>query len=130
MEENLPYNLPMATLPLTVERLGSLGGPGVLCLHGPLTMENVLSFLHAVRREEHAECMVLDLTEVPYIDSSGLGSLVSACIARQKAGLRVALAGVNERVIRLLEITKTESLFLIFPTIDDAIVALTSTAQA
>jgi len=89
-----------------------------------------LPFLHAVRREEHAESMVLDLTEVPYIDSSGLGSLVSACISRQKAGRRVALAGVNERVNRLFEITKTDSLFLIFPTIHDAIIALSGTAQA
>ena len=101
-----------------------------MCLHGPLTMENVLSFLHAVRREENAESMVLDLTEVPYVDSSGLGSLVSACVSRQKAGRRVALSGVNERVLRLFEITKTEPLFLIFPTIDEAIAALSSAAQA
>ena len=120
----------MATNALTVERLGPGGGPGILCLHGPLTMDNVLSFLHAVRREESAESMVLDLTEVPYIDSSGLGSLVSACISRQKAGRRVALSGVNDRVFRLFEITKTESLFLIFPTIEEAIAALSGAAQA
>lgn len=114
---------------MTVERLGP-SGKGVLCLRGPLTMENVTSFQNAIRREENAEAVVVDLTEVPYVDSSGLGSLVSACVSRQKAGRRVALAGVNERVSRLFEITRVESLFLIFPTIEEAVDALSRTAQA
>ncbi len=93
-------------------------------------MENVHPFQAALRREENAESVILDLSEVPYLDSSGLGSLVSAYVSRQKAGRRVALSGVNERVFRLFEITKVESLFLIFPTLDDAVAALSSSAQA
>lgn len=120
----------MVANPLTVERLGKLAGQGVLCLRGPLTIENVLPFQNAIRREENAPTVILDLSEVPYIDSSGLGSLVSAYVSRQKAGRGVALTGVNERVFRLFEVTRTESLFLIFPTIDEAISALTGPAQA
>ncbi|HLW87466.1 MAG TPA: STAS domain-containing protein [Terriglobales bacterium] len=116
--------------PLTVERLGAVGGQDVLCLRGPLTMENVLPFQNAIRREEGAESVIVDLSEVPYIDSSGLGSLVSAYISRQKNGRRVALSGVNERVFRLFEITKTESLFLMFETLDDAVAALSGAAEA
>ena len=41
-------------------------------------MENVSPFLNAVRRE-NAPTMILDFSGVPYLDSSGLGSLVSAC---------------------------------------------------
>jgi len=120
----------MVAVPLTVERLGAIGGQGVLCLRGPLTMENVLPFQNAIRREEKEESVIVDLSEVPYIDSSGLGSLVSAYITRQKAGHRVALSGVNERVFRLFEITKTESLFLMFETLDDAVAALSGAAEA
>ena len=120
----------MIANPLTVERVGKVEGQGVLCLRGPLTIENVLPFQNAFRREEGAETIILDLSEVPYMDSSGLGSLVSAYVSRQKAGRRVALTGVNERVFRLFEVTRTESLFLIFPTIDEAISALTQSAQA
>jgi anti-sigma B factor antagonist len=120
----------MVAIPLTVERLGAIAGQGVLCLRGPLTMENVLPFQNAIRREEAAESVILDLSEVPYIDSSGLGSLVSAYISRQKTGRSVALSGVNERVFRLFEITKTESLFLMFETLDDAVAALSGAAQA
>lgn len=102
----------------------------MLCLQGPLTIENVLPFQNAIRREQDAQTVILDFSQVPYIDSSGLGSLVSAYVSRQKAGRGVALTGVNERVLRLFEVTRTDSLFLIFPTVDDAIMALTSPAQA
>ena len=116
--------------PLNIERVGSFEGPGVLCLRGPLTVENIQPFQNALRREAAAETVIVDLTEVPYIDSSGLGSLVSAYVSGHKSGRRLALTGVNERVFRLFEVTRTESLFLMFPTIEDAITALTNPAQA
>lgn len=120
----------MPAIPLMIEKIGDIAGQGVLCLHGPLTMENVRPFQNAIRREENADTVILDLSEVPYMDSSGLGSLVSTYVSRQKAGKRVALAGVNERVYRLFEITKVESLFLIFETIEQAVAALSGAAQA
>jgi anti-sigma B factor antagonist len=102
---------------------------GVLSFRGPLTMENVTSFLNAVRRES-APTMILDLSGVPYLDSSGLGSLVSACTSCTKAGRRVALTGVNKRVLKVFEITKVEHVFLMFPTLGDAIEAFTNAGTA
>jgi|SRR4051812_38828683 anti-sigma B factor antagonist len=113
-----------------VEQLsGELPGQGVLCLHGPLTAENLLPFQNAIRREKSAT-VVLDFTEVPYVDSAGLGTLVSAYISRHKAGQRMALSGINPRVMKLLEITRTESLFLIFETVEDAMDAFSHAASA
>jgi anti-sigma B factor antagonist len=119
---------PMIVNLLTIERLGDMNG--VVCLHGPLTIENVRLFQNAIRREEKADTVILDLTGVPYIDSSGLGSLVGAYISRQKMGRRVALTGVNERIFNLFEVTRTDSLFLIFDTVDHALEALHGGAQA
>jgi anti-sigma B factor antagonist len=102
---------------------------GVLSLHGPLTLENVSPFLNAVRRE-NAPTIILDFADVPYMDSSGLGSLVSAYTSCQKAGRRVALTGVNQRVLKVFEITKTEPLFLMFDSVDDALEALTNAGSA
>jgi anti-sigma B factor antagonist len=115
----------MATEPLEIERLDR----GVLSFRGPLTMENVTPFLNAVRRET-AQTMILDLTGVPYLDSSGLGSLVSACTSCAKSGRRMALTGVNKRVMKVFEITKTERVFLMFPTLGDAIEAFTNAGTA
>src|ERR1700730_329316 len=99
----------MTSEPLEIERLDR----GVLSLHGPLTMENVSPFLNAVRRED-APTMILDFTGVPYLDSSGLGSLVSACTTCAKAGRRMALTGVNKRVLKVFELTTIEEIFLWF----------------
>lgn len=115
----------MASDPLQVERLDR----GVLSLHGPLTMENVSPFLNAVRRED-APTMILDFTGVPYLDSSGLGSLISACTSCVKAGRRIALTGVNPRVRRVFEITKVEQVLLMFPTLADALEAFTNAGTA
>ena len=92
-------------------------------------MENIPPFLNAVRRES-APTMILDFTGVPYLDSSGLGSLVSAYTSCQKAGRRVALTGVNQRVMKVFEITKVEPIFLMFPTVSEALEALTNAGSA
>ena len=115
----------MATEPLEVERLEQ----GILSFHGPLTMENVTNFMNAVRRET-APTMILDFSGVPYLDSSGLGSLVSACTSCVKSGRRMALTGVNKRVLKVFEITKVEQIFLMFPTLSDAIEAFTNAGTA
>jgi anti-sigma B factor antagonist len=110
---------------LQVERLDD----GVLSFRGPLTMENVPPFMNAVRREG-APTIILDFSGVPYLDSSGLGCLVSAYTSCSKAGRRVALTGVNQRVRKVFEITKVEQLFLMFPTLADAIEAFTNAGSA
>jgi anti-sigma B factor antagonist len=110
---------------LQVERLDQ----GVLSFRGPLTMENVPPFMNAVRREG-APTMILDFSGVPYLDSSGLGCLVSAYTSCAKAGRRVALTGVNHRVRKVFEITKVEQIFLMFPTLADAIEAFTNAGSA
>src|SRR5438094_4606564 len=102
----------MASEPLEIERLDR----GVLSFRGPLTMENVSPFLNAVRRE-NAPTMILDFSGVPYLDSSGLVSLVSAYTSCQKAGRRGALTGVNQRVMRVFEITEVEVNFRSLPTL-------------
>jgi anti-sigma B factor antagonist len=115
--------------PLIVERALPGEGQGILVLKGPLTANNLHSLQNAIRREQ-TPTLILDFTEVPYIDSSGLGSLVSAYVSGHKNGQQVVLTGINNRVAKLFEITKLEPFFLIFPTIDDALEALSNSGQA
>ena len=63
---------------LTVERYeGVADDQRILLLRGPITIETAPRFEQAVRHES-ADTMILDLSDVPYIDSVGLGSLVAA----------------------------------------------------
>jgi anti-sigma B factor antagonist len=115
---------------LEVERpFRNAGGRGVLLLRGPLVNENLPDFQNAIRRE-NVPTMILDLSGVPYIDSAGLGSLVSAYVSRHKSGQRTVLTGVNPRIIHLLEITRMAQLFPIFPSLSDALDALSGSASA
>ncbi len=54
----------------------------------------------------------------------------SANVSCQKAGRRVVLSGVSERVSRMFKITNVESLFLTFPTLEEAIGGLTRAGAA
>jgi anti-anti-sigma regulatory factor len=47
---------------------------------------NSLLFQNAIRREEGFSTVILDLSHVPYIDSTALGALVAANVSLQKAG--------------------------------------------
>jgi anti-sigma B factor antagonist len=115
---------------LEVERpFHAAGGKGVLLLKGPLTNENLPDFQNAIRRE-NVPTVILDLSGVPYIDSAGLGSLVSAYVSRHKSGQRTVLTGVNPRIIHLLEITRMAQLFPIFPSLADALEALSHPGTA
>lgn len=102
----------------------------VLCLRGPLVARNGPVFQNAMRREESAHTVIVDLSEVPYVDSAGLGLLVSAYVARQKTGRRMVLTGINSRVQRLFEITRVNELFLIFSSAQEAVAALQSAGEA
>ena len=116
--------------PLEIERVEGFPAQEVLSLRGPLTANNGATFHNAMRREEPAHTVILDLTDVPYIDSAGLGLLVSAQVSRQKSGRRIVLSGINPRVQKLFDITRITELFLIFSNPQEAVAALHSAAQA
>jgi anti-sigma B factor antagonist len=120
----------MAVQELTVERYaGVADGQRVLLLRGPLTLETSSHFDRVVRNES-AETMILDLANVPYVDSVGLGALVSAQVSIQKTGRCLVLTGVNPRVVKVMEITNVKRLFMTFPTTWEAVEALANTGSA
>jgi anti-sigma B factor antagonist len=115
---------------LEIDRSDAFPTQEVLSLRGPLTANNGPVFQNAMRREEPMHTVILDLSDVPYVDSAGLGLLVSAHISRQKSGRRIVLSGINPRVQRLFEITRMADLFLIFSSPEEAVAALSGAAQA
>ncbi|MBV9340650.1 MAG: STAS domain-containing protein [Acidobacteria bacterium] len=115
---------------LLVERSAAFPRYEVLALTGPLTASNVPVFGNAMRREQSAQMLIIDLTEVPYMDSFGLGVLVSAYVSRQKAGHGTVLSGITPRVQKLLDITRVRDIFLIFSTTEEAVAALRGAAEA
>ncbi len=64
---------------------------------------------------------VLDFSSTEYIDSSGLGVLVSVSKKIREAGGELRLAGLNEDLRMLFELTKLDTLFKICDTTDEAV---------
>jgi anti-sigma B factor antagonist len=65
--------------------------------------------------------IVLDLQQVTYIDSSGLGLMVSKYVSARRRGGDVKLLHPSARSIHLLEITHLAQIFEVFESEDDAV---------
>ena len=67
--------------------------------------------------------LVVDMSDVSFVDSSGLGALVSALKALKvlKGGGDVRLANVQPPVVALLEIIRLHRVFASYPSVDQAV---------
>lgn len=67
-----------------------------------------------------ANRVLLDLSQVDFIDSSGLGAIVASMKAMQ-AGQKLELTGLSPTVDKVFRMTRMDSIFAIHPTVKDAI---------
>jgi anti-sigma B factor antagonist len=65
--------------------------------------------------------LVLDLAEVGYIDSAGLGTLVAGFTSAQNQGASLKLANLTKRFHEQLNITKLVTVFDVFDDTDAAV---------
>lgn len=65
--------------------------------------------------------LVVDLTNVSFIDSSGLAALVSGLKATLQAGGTLKLAGLNDQARTIFRITRLDRVFELYPDIAAAI---------
>lgn len=89
----------------------------ILDLKGRLIVGEPVSGLREKIRslaEERSTNVVLNLEQVDYIDSTGLGSLVICFTTLQKAGGSLKLLNLNRRNIELLVLTKLSTVFEVF----------------
>jgi anti-sigma B factor antagonist len=70
--------------------------------------------------------VVVDLAKINWMNSSGLGMLISALTTIRNAGGDLKLASTTEKIKSLLTITKLISVFDIYSSVDEAVAALQS----
>jgi anti-anti-sigma factor len=75
----------------------------------------IVSRLQPAFAEAGPETVCLDLTEVTFLDSSGIGVLVVASQLAEKAGVPFSVVGPNRNVYEQLRITGLADLFAITP---------------
>jgi anti-sigma B factor antagonist len=110
-----------------------VNGVGVLMLEGRIVLgeesvalrEKVRGLLAAGRSK-----IVLNLKNVTMIDSSGLGALVAAHSSAQSSEAVLRLCNLGSRTNELLQVTRLVTVFEVFDSEADAVLAMSKTASA
>src|SRR5277367_3437992 len=98
---------------------GSRSGQRILRLDGALVMTTMFEFQSMVRADK-SQALIIDFTNVPYVDSAGIGALVGAYVTRQHSGRSLGLVGVSERIHHALQVTRVEQFFHFFDSVSAA----------
>jgi anti-sigma B factor antagonist len=113
----------MAELNISERQAGDVT---VLDLSGKITIgEGSVSLRSAIRRliEEGKKKILLNLGQVSYVDSSGIGELVSSFTTINREGGQLKLLNLTQKIQDLLAITK---LLTVFDVYEDEATALNS----
>jgi anti-sigma B factor antagonist len=97
-------------------------GGGTVAVHGDMDMTAAPVFREAVDRlvDEGAHSLRIDLSGVPFIDSSGLGSLVYGYRRLRDREGRVEVHGVGPQPARVLRITHLDRILRVVPAAERA----------
>ena len=120
-------------LPLTFERIeGETPGTVIFRFFGPFTARSVFECQSsdAVSRLFDLQLMlptgglpdanIFDLTDVPYMDSTGLGMVIRHYVRCQDKGVRFITIGVGPRVLELFQLTNVDTVIPIIATVEEA----------
>ena len=100
--------------------------PNVLPLEGEIDLHVSprISAALAALCEQKPQRLVIDLSKVTYIDSSGLAVLIEGMQNVEAYGGKFILAGIQENVKPIFEIARLDQVFIIFPHVDAALAAI------
>ena len=102
------------------------GGYTILVLRGEVDVYTAPQFREAIDKiltpgQLH---LIVDMSGISYIDSSGLGILLSAIKRVRPKGGTVNLVGCNSAIDRVLRITNLNTVFNVVDTIDQVFAAI------
>ncbi len=101
-----------------------VNGVTVLQLIGRITLGEESNQLRTKLKEilsQGKTQLVLDLAEITYIDSAGLGTLVAGYTSAQNQGANLKLANLTKRFNEQLHITKLVTVFDVYNSVDEAV---------
>jgi anti-sigma B factor antagonist len=106
------------------------GGHVVLLLSGRLDAAHAESLKCALKRiiDSGSVYVVVDLADVPFIDSAGLSALVFGLKLARRAGGDVMLAGVQPQTLTVLSLTMLDKVFTVYATQEAALASLATHA--
>jgi anti-anti-sigma factor len=118
--------------PFSIERKqGKDPGTVILALSGPLTVRDVYSTLtptafnkildlQPAPGQERPAKVILDLSNCPYMDSTGLGLVVKHHVHCQRNCVKLIAAALSPRVREVFKLTKIDAVVHICATVEEA----------
>src|SRR5215831_2147236 len=97
-------------------RPGKRPGQHIIQISGRLVFDTTQRFTNFVRKE-NAPIVILDLSDLIDLDSTGLGTLMRTHESFKRQKQHLALVGINEKVRHVLEITSVLRLLTVFETL-------------
>ncbi len=98
----------------------------VVALEGRLTgAADAARLVEAIERllVQGKKSFLFDLSEISWVDSTGVGALVSIFETVRRQGGATRFAGLNDRLLRIMDVTKLDRVLEIYPTRSEALEA-------
>ncbi len=106
---------------LDIERQSGANGDSLVTrLNGKLSLETVNGFISTLRPEP-ASKLVIDMSGVSFLDSAGVGALVSLFVSRRNHGKTLALAGLTQQGNAVMQVSGLLKLLPVFPSVEAAL---------
>ncbi|MCU1238664.1 MAG: anti-sigma-factor antagonist [Candidatus Solibacter sp.] len=108
---------------MSVEAKQLDSGVGVVTISGRLALGGETERLDAAIKgmlQKDVKTFVLDITGLDYVDSSGIGMLVSCLTNAKKAGGELKLVGANPRIKRIFSMTGVDTIMSMYGTMAEA----------
>jgi anti-sigma B factor antagonist len=99
-------------------------GASIVVLKGDVDLESSPAAREILLKSvEGAARILVDLSSVTYIDSSGVASLVEALQAAKHNGGKFALVAASDPTRRVLELARLDKVFSMYTTVDEGLKA-------
>ena len=108
---------------LIIENTALSASVRVLKLSGPFTIKDIWPF-QAAARQSADPILIIDLTDVPYMDSAALGSIMGVHVSRQRMHKKYALVGANDGLVTLFDVAGVAGFLIRYPTTAEALPSL------
>lgn len=108
-----------------MEKLPAVNGASLVAhLRGKLSLETVHNFIESMRPEPSPH-LVLDMSGVTFLDSAGVGALVSLFVNRRNGQKSLGLAALTQQGTAVMQVAGLMKVLPIFPTVEAALAART-----
>ncbi len=107
-------------------KIRKTGNNYIIDVNGEMDLYNSYKLKELVMKmlEKKVEHFIINLENVDYIDSSGIGALIYICSTIKKMSLRLIITNIHGSVKKVIELTKLMGYFPITNSIEEAILQM------